>query len=132
MSTPEPVDGPQPPQDAQVSIPRPWLDLLKSAARTAAAPLVAFLVGWLRSRGVAIPEWGGTYAVPVLVGAVYYVVARLAEVKLDPRWGVLLLAVGKPVYETATQALDKSTVPVLAELPADPPPYTGPWPPLEG
>lgn len=117
-------------EQATVSIPRPWLDLAKSAVRTAAAPLVGALVAWLQSRGIVVPEWGGPYLVPVVVAAAYYLLARLAEVKLHPRWGLLLLAIGQPVYETAQQALDRSTAPALAELPAgSPPPYTGPWPP---
>lgn len=115
---------------ASVSIPRPWLDLLKSVVRTAAAPLVAALVAWLQSRGIVVPDWGGPYLVPVVVGVGYYVAARLAEVRLHPRWGLLLFAIGTPVYETVTEALDTSTVPALAELPVgSPPPYTGPWPP---
>lgn len=121
---------PAPTPEATVAIPRPWLDLLKSTVRTAAAPLVGFIVAWLQARGVVVPDWGGPYLVPVVVALGYYLVARLAEVKLHPRWGLLLLAIGKPVYETAQEALDRSTVPVVAELPAgSPPPYVGPWPP---
>lgn len=105
---------------AMTRIPRKWLDYLKGLVRTGVPIGVAALVAWLRQRGVEIPEWGGTLAIPALTGLGYWALVRAAEIKLSPRWGVLLLAIGGPVYETAKQALDPTTRPQLLEVPIGP------------
>jgi len=99
-------------------IPKKWLDLLKGLARTGVPVGVAAAVTWLRARGIIVPEWGGQYAIPVASGIAYWLIVRLGEIKLSPRWGVLLLAIGQPVYETAAQALDPTTKAELIEVPA--------------
>ena len=101
-----------------MTIPRQWIDLLKGLVRTGVPIGVAALVSWLRQRGVDwIPEWGGTYLIPVGTGIGYWLLIRLGELKLSPEWGVFLLAVGGPVYETARGALNEATEPVLVEVP---------------
>lgn len=101
-----------------MTIPREWIDLAKGLVRTGVPVGVAALIAWLRQRGIDwIPEWGGTYLIPVVSGIGYWLLIRLGELKLSPKWGVFLLAVGGPVYETARGALNENTEAVLVEVP---------------
>ena len=112
MSTPAVPEDP-------TRVPSQLVELAKASVRTISVTAVAAFTSWLQQRGIVIPEWGGDYLVPVIAGLLYYVIARVAEMKLHPAFGVLLGWVGGPVYETATQALDRDTLPVLVEVPKD-------------
>lgn len=68
--------------------------MIKSIVRT----LVPVLVGVAASYGVDVPVGALELVVGPVVTVVYYAVVRVLEERVGARFGVLLGAVGAPVY----------------------------------
>jgi len=89
--------------------------------------ITPYLVGWVLSLPLTgwiltqldVPAGDAreslTRAVPIVLGAVYYVVAHWLERAIDPRFGVLLGSTSQPAYSpSAVQHAPVTTVPADA------------------
>lgn len=92
--------------------------------------VVPYVVGWLLSLGLTVrilallgvsdadARAALTKAVPVVLGAVYYVVVRWLERNVDPRFGVLLGSTAQPAYTPPVAEQSATTVPIVPSDPA--------------
>ena len=77
-------------------------DLWDSLVRTFVPWIVGAIIGWLVSTGVVLDpavEGSLTVAVTGVATGLYYLVARLLEVYVSPRFGWLLGLAKAPEYE---------------------------------
>lgn len=66
--------------------------------RTVTPLVVAYLSNIGLVRGLGMDESQLTLAVSSVIGALYWLIARLLEVYVAPRWGALLGSARTPVY----------------------------------
>lgn len=70
-----------------------------SVIRTVAPIVVGIIAGWLLKFGIELPEGFLDQHISEIIATVYYVLARLAETKLGPAYGKLLVIAKKPEYD---------------------------------
>ena len=93
--------------------------LVTSLIRTLTPWIVGFLLAAAAKAGLDLPEWLATDVVTVVLGGVYYVVARILETRGKAAWGWLLGAPKPPTYD-ATAKKDASSPTGESAAPASP------------
>jgi hypothetical protein len=79
-------------------------ELVTSFIRTVVPLLVGSIIAWMVSIGVELPENASqslSGALTVLFTTAYYLMARVLEVKVSPKFGALLGSANKPAYPKA-------------------------------
>ena len=97
-------------------------DSIIAAIRTGVASLAGFLVAWLLSQGIALPEEFAinfTMALTVLLTAVYNWVVILLERKVNPMFGILLGVPKAPVYGSVGTVTPETPQPAAVDAALD-------------
>lgn len=93
--------------------------LWTSFVRTIVPPIVGIVLGWFAGLGIPVdPEFESalTAALSLAFTAAYYLVARLLETHVAPRFGWLLGSAKAPVYVSPTTNKDEDQT-VYAPIP---------------